>query len=412
MSPVPQTKKTKSKKGGPKPKGKNNAGVVSAPVAVGRQARPGAPKVNGAGTAGGVRVSHKEFVGSVTNGAVTGFAVTPLSLATPGYDLNPACSTLFPWLAGMAPSYERYRFLNVSFKFIPSSPTTTAGRFYAAVDYDYDDLPATSKSGLMTNSTAVEVPVWMEASLKTIPAQLHRDQPFKYVSTNTRSNFVEPRTAYCGFLMCAFDTPTANLVYDIWVEYTVEFQLPVGFSYFSEVTGPVPVTIPVVTTGGGGTKYGFLPITQTVNSVLKVVAPGSGFVPILDAIIGGASVGRPTTAYDVRGLRKTSTLEATAEFNTADAPSDFLVASADMVMAAWDQAGNYLGVVPSSMKQIGAKLLGALWDAPGANLKAVALVHAADMFNALPTAAFVATMLTATSSFGAGWGAVGTKFEF
>lgn len=410
MSPVPKNNKAK-KRNQSKIAQQNGGQVVKASVAVGRQIRPGVPKLVGAGGAGTIRVTHKEFVGSVTNGSTTGFALTTLSAATPGYDLNPACSNLFPWLSGIATNYERYRFISTNFRFVPSSPTTTAGRFYAAIDYDYDDLPAGSKSSLMTNSTAVEVPVWMEASLKALPAQLHRDQPYKYVSTNTRSNFVEPRTAYCGFLMCAFDTPTANLVYDVWVDYTVEFQLPVGFSYFSEVTGPAPVAVTNVTSGGGATKYGFVPIVQTLNSVLKVVVPGNGITPILNAIIGGGTVATAGTAYDVRGLRKTSTLETTAEYNAAVPPSDFFTAAVDMVMAAWDQAGTYLGTVPCSMKQTGSKI-STEFSTVSAWVKSVALVHAADMFNALNTVAYVAPLLTTSAAFGAGYASAGTKFEF
>jgi len=130
-------------------------------------------------------------------------------------------------LSNIAVHFERFRFESVGIRLIPSQATSTAGRVYAAVDYDYDDAPAITKGQLMSNRTVQEVPVWDELRMVLDPTQLHPDNALKYVSSVSRSNFIEPRTAFCGFLMIAMDTPTANLQFDLEVTYDVILELPV-----------------------------------------------------------------------------------------------------------------------------------------------------------------------------------------
>lgn len=411
MSPVPTSKPKKNKQ---KSKKRTGAPVGGVPVAIGGKVKSSEPRVRSNRAGSSVYVSHREFVGSLSNGATTGFALTPISAATPGYDFNPACSTLFPWLSLIAPSFERFRFTNLSFRFVPSSPTTTAGRFYAAIDYDYDDNVAGSKAQLMTNTSAVEVPVWMEAKLPAITAQLHRDQPFKYVSTNVKSNFVEPRTAYCGYLMCAFDTPTANLLYDLWVDYTIEFQLPVGDVPVNLVTAPVVQPVAnVASVGTGATKYGLASIVPVVNAALKVVAPGNGITPILDLITspGVGSTMRPDTAYDIRGCRKQSLLEMDAEWNeTGSIPANIL--TGDVALYAFDAIGKLLGYVVPSSSQAGAKIASQIGVA-SAYVRQISLYHLEDVLTQFATAAFLTAMVgNPAGALGAGNIGIGTKFEY
>lgn len=414
FNPKSVTKASASNNGakGRKQKQKNPSkeGVQSAPAARGVRARTSVPQVSGAG--GVVRVTHREFVGSVTNGSVTGFALTAVSASTPGYDLNPASSIMFPWLANVATSFERYRFNSMSFKFVPSSPTSTAGRFYAAVDYDYDDPVPLTKQGLMTNASAIEVPVWMEAVLSTRSNELHRDQPFKYVSTQTRNNFVEPRTAYCGYLMCAFDTPTVNLLYDIWVEYTVEFHLPVcdPVDTIASATPVLTDTAALTSVGGGATKWGLLDILPVVNSALKIVAPGNVFTPFLDLVTPVGATLCPTTAYDIRGCRNKSIIEVIGEYIVTGAtPAAVLGAAVGTPVYAFDDKGGYLGQVTPATFQTGPKVPADILNV-NQRVRSYMGIHVDDIWAAFSKAAYLAVTVASAGALGAGAGSFGTRY--
>lgn len=216
-------KKSKSKQTAPR---RQKPSVVAIPAAISYGSKAKTPKVvtRADGTA---RIRRTEFVGTVSNGSVTGYTLLGLSQQTPGYDLNPGCNDLFPWLSEIARNYEKFHFNSIRFRVTPSQATATAGRLYLAVDYDYDDNPPTSKAQMMSNQTHVEGSVWSELQLSCIPSELHSDGRMKYVSHATRANFVEPRTAYCGYLVIATDSPTANLQFDLEVQYDVDLYLPV-----------------------------------------------------------------------------------------------------------------------------------------------------------------------------------------
>lgn len=176
---------------------------------------------------GCVRIRRREFVSTVSNGNVTTFTFDPNSSNSPGWDFNPGVGAMFPWLSAIANSYERFRFHDLQFEFVSSQATSTNGRIYAAIDYDWDDDVPTSKAQLMGNMTASEAPVWTNLKLKADAKALMRDMPWKYVNTAGRVVYSEPRTAYSGFLIVAFDTPTVNCRWDLWVTYDIELETPV-----------------------------------------------------------------------------------------------------------------------------------------------------------------------------------------
>jgi len=147
----------------------------------------------------------------------------------------------------MAPSYERYKFHSLAFELVSSQATSTAGRVYAAVDYDWDDEVPATKAQLMGNLSAQEAPVWSNLKISTDSSQLHRDMPYKYVNLGQRVSS-EPRTSYAGFLIIGFDTPTANCRFDMFVTYDVTFEVPVFENVGAVLSNPVPLqpTIPYV----------------------------------------------------------------------------------------------------------------------------------------------------------------------
>lgn len=367
----------------------------------------------------GVTVSHRELVGTVTNAGVTGFALTPESSAYPGYDLSPGCGTLFPWLSSIARNFEKYQFKNLKFEFIASSPSTYSGRFYAAIDYDWNDPIATSKASLMCNRTCVEGSLWEPLTLVADVKAMHDDIPFKYVMTGTRVE-AEPRTTFGGFLMCAFDTTTTNVVFDLWVSYTVELrtpQLPVGekIDTFS-TAAPESFTNVAPNVGTGFART--LNLAQRTVGALKVVATGVGNVPSLTVPFGGASMA-PTSVIQLLDVADgvLSLLANVTENGVA--PVTLLPKTDDKFVKfrVFDALGADLGVVDSGQSGYGAatNFVGpkSVSELSVVGKSVVAGIDLPlDILRAkLPSAAYLAPYIQSLTGIGAGIIAAGIKFR-
>lgn len=367
----------------------------------------------------GVTVTHRELVGTVTNAGVTGFALTAESSAYPGYDLSPGCGTLFPWLSTIARNFEKYQFKNLKFEFIASSPSTYSGRFYAAIDYDWNDPIATSKASLMCNRTCVEGSLWEPLTLSADVKAMHDDIPFKYVMTGTRVE-AEPRTTFGGFMMCAFDTSTTNVVFDLWVSYTVELrtpQLPVGEKVDTFSTAPVENLANVVPNVGTGYARA-LNLAQRTVGALRVVAPGVGAVPPLTIPFGGASI-TPTSVVQVLDVADGILSLLTNVSENGVAPVTLIPKTDDKFVKfrAFDALGADLGVVDSGQSGYGAatNFVGpkSVTDMSAGGKSVVAgLDLPLDILKSkLPSVAYLAPYLHALAGIGAGTIAAGLKFR-
>lgn len=296
----------------------------------------------------GITIKRREFVGTATNGATTGFALTPPSIVTPGYDFNPSSVSLFPWLAQIAPAFERFRFNKLKFEFVPGQATSTAGRFYAAVDYDYDDLPASNKTELMGNMSSVEASLWLPSSLVTDPRCLNRDLPYRYVSATSRVSPVEGRTAFAGFLMLAFDTAAANCLMDIWVEYEVELVTPVmDLNVVQILPAPSTAVSPAAAvTSAVGTRYAGQPsVSNSAFPIgpVSIVTPGAPGIPLLSRSYW-TGVFSNTSALDLKNVLDAATMSLYCTFNeTGVQPNATLGATlGDVYWNLYDSNGTWL----------------------------------------------------------------------
>lgn len=123
-----------------------------APVSLGMQAVTGRPQIsNSPGADGRIRVRHTEFVANVTG--TNPFEVT-------SYAINPGQAMTFPWLSGLAIGFESYLFNSLSFSYVPSVGTATAGVVNLAIDYDALDPAPLTKAQFMQMHGAVRVVPW------------------------------------------------------------------------------------------------------------------------------------------------------------------------------------------------------------------------------------------------------------
>jgi len=333
--------------------------VVSAVVARSTKERSSPPQWKTTAKNGAVRVGRREFVGTVTNGSSTDFCIDDNSISSPGWDFNPGNATMFPWLSLMAPSFERFRFHNLQIELVSSQSTSTPGRIYAAVDYDYDDAPPTTKSQLMGNMTAQEAPIWSNLRISCEASQLHRDLPYKFVNLGTRSVTVEPRTCYSGFLVIGFDTTTANCKFDIFVTYDVSLEVPV-FDYVGPVFSnpdPVAPTTPYVATqnpwySATATGYKFIQPLWSSNAtkgLLREVVGSTGDVPPFAAPVGwGGSPGWLQRGIDIARAGRQHWITFTAFLKESGLAPATWNANAYVNAYAYDGDGSMLGPVKAN----------------------------------------------------------------
>jgi len=385
---------------------------TSAPLAVGQQ-RGGSGRADARSSKTGITFSRREFIGSVTTGT-TGYSLCGASATTPGYDLNPACHVLFPWLAHIAVGFERYRFSRITVELVPSAPATVAGRIYAAVDYDYDDPVATDKASLMGNLNAVEGPVWQGLTLKLDATALHRDQGWKYISAWNSANFVEPRTAYCGFLMIAGDTTTA-CVFDIWVDYEVTLDIPVhDFASIQNGLGAPNVNV-VPAVGTTWSQLDCVPMAPAPGP-LRVVRPGSEGVPILPTGVVSMEPYVPTWAFDLAGTRGMGNITQQVKVQSAGiSPNDMLGKRMTLSALVYDSVGKYLGAWTGENNGQTLGVGPMPGDDPtiaGSFAKIVSSIRVEDIQKLYNTARFVSTVIQVVNGLGWASATVNSGYKF
>lgn len=164
-------------------------------------------------TPGGMRVSGREMVSTLSSVISTAFAVIDT------FELNPVS---FARLNAFAPVYEQFFFHQARFIFQPAQPVTTAGVLMVGVDYDATDTAPATATALMRNATSIMTNVYADAACELnsgysrlrryncveggTPDKAQINQAVVYIATESVSTAVQP-----GYLL---------------VEYDVEFYVP------------------------------------------------------------------------------------------------------------------------------------------------------------------------------------------
>jgi hypothetical protein len=226
-----------------------------------------------------------------------------------------------------------------------------------AVDYDWDDEVPATKAQMMGNATAVEGPVWHNLRVVTDPKSLMCDMPFKYVNTAGRVTYSEPRTAYAGFLILGFDTPTVSCKWDLWVDYDIELEVPVVENLGATLSSPTwePVA-PYVTTNDpwySATATGVLvgvakwTANRFVGSLVREVVSGVGDAPVFEAPTGVTLTGSgPSwgTALDIARLGLRHYLKIHGSITASGkTPTTLMTNGARANSYVYDALGSFLG---------------------------------------------------------------------
>jgi hypothetical protein len=273
--------------------------TINAPVARSTQTQMRQPRIRAGRTAGSITLTHREYLGEI-EGATT-FAAT-------AFAVNPGLHSTFPWMAGIANSFEYYKILSMNFEFVSIAATSERGRIALAFEYDALDETPTNKVDLFQIAGASEANVWSNTSLsvKQSPKLFTRVGPVPSSDLKTYDH---------GKLIAGVsNTATTVVVGELFVSYVIELITPQPSKCpGAELTTPTGVVLSP-NSWLGSTVDGSLPITVTpagptfpipgdyiiaYTFVATVTNPG---VPVVVATIG-AGVLYSQVANDAPGLK-------------------------------------------------------------------------------------------------------------
>lgn len=253
----------------------------AAPVAVSTRRTGASARISP--RAAGVTVSHRTFLGPVTNG----LAFTPTSYAT-----NPGLASTFPWLSKIASRYDKYRFTRLRFEYRSVAATSTSG--VAMMSFDYNALDPLPSSKLIQSQTIpnAENNVWVNNDL-VVPT----DNAWRFVRQGTVANS-DLKTYDLGNMVLSTIYGNGAITGELYVEYTVELEKPSEPDAFaSRITSnnpaaaSVPFVSPTITGVPAFTVFpGSLRMEVAGTYLFTLVVNGTAISSIVAPIATGATV--------------------------------------------------------------------------------------------------------------------------
>jgi hypothetical protein len=271
-------------------KGAGNMVLTGKPFGMGAQNRSGGQRRI-------KRVQNDEFIAAVTSGAggVTAFN----NVAFP---VNPGNATTFPWLAGEAQQWEKYRFEYLEFYFehdVSAFATAgTTGKVILSFDYDAADSPPTTKQQMLDTEPHADGMPNEDFGLVMYPPDLSGRTDLHYVRLAGLPGGADIRLYDVGNMNVATQgiTGATTEVGELHVRYSVVFEIPIlssdakaapannQVSFFSNAAPETPTST---------VDYQMLFATAVTNGLAIVNTAGS-FVPpagnyLVDAFVSVAA---------------------------------------------------------------------------------------------------------------------------
>lgn len=178
---------------------------------------PSAAVPSWSGQSKSLRIHQMERIANVTsNGTTAG------NFKADSYIINPANSTTFPWLSGIANLFDKYKFHKLRFFFINNSPTSIAGNVTMAVDFDTLDAVPANGIGMSNLAKFISFAPWKSEEL-SIPVNRPGNNSWLF-TTNETPVGTDAKTYNLGNFLISTEgiTSTDYLVGYLCVEYDVE----------------------------------------------------------------------------------------------------------------------------------------------------------------------------------------------
>lgn len=249
----------------------------SAPVAIGKQISLNGPRYRSGNVDGMMLVTHREYLGEIA-GSTTFGAVS--------YPINPGLGSSFPWLAGIANSYEKYRIRRMSYEFVNIAATSERGRVTLAVDYDVLDAVPSNKVDLFQISGASEGPIWEPLTLQVKPS------PLLYTRNGSLSG-VDLKTYDAGrFIAAVSNAADTSIKGELFVTYEIELHIPQAAKCpGSQINGVVASWAGAAPFTGCALTGPLAGVTVTANTI-SFERPSAYLVAVY--ISGTGTIGSPT----------------------------------------------------------------------------------------------------------------------
>lgn len=138
---------------------------------------------------------------------------------------NPGLVGMFPWLSGVAPSFEKYIVRKLTFLYETSQSTFVPGMVMMAPEFNISDPVPSTKAELLEYAYATRGPVWKNFEM-SIPSSAIMNYKEYYVRINEVTS--EKKLYDPFYLIYATDAVSTDLSYcgELWIEYEIELLYP------------------------------------------------------------------------------------------------------------------------------------------------------------------------------------------
>lgn len=292
--PISVKQRRNRRRNGGAVKGAGNLVLAGKPFGMGAQNRSG-------GQRRVKRVQNDEFIGTVTSG--TGGVSAFNNVVFP---VNPGNATTFPWLAGEAQQWEKYRFEYLEFYFehdVSAFATAgTTGKVIMSFDYDAADSPPTTKQQMLDTEPHADGMPNEDFGLVMNTGDLSGRTDLHYVRLAGLPGGADIRLYDVGNMNVATQgiTGATTEVGELHVRYAVVFEVPILSSDLKAAPANNQVSwfqsSAAEASGANGVAKNLLMATATANGLAIVNTAGSFVLPAGNYIADLTAVMQDTLA--------------------------------------------------------------------------------------------------------------------
>jgi len=213
---------------------------------------------------------RREYIGEVSGS-------NSAALVTSTYSIQPGNATTFPWLNQIAQRYEKYRFTQLDFVYLPEvsqyATEGQTGKVLLAVDFDASDAPPSTKQQ-MENTDVVETRIgWQEMRLRVPVQRMNEGMAWRYVRPGVLPGGADIKTYDCGNLTVgSYNNGGTGVLGEVWVEYGLEFSTAV-----TESSASAPANNTVA-------QFGDSAVTTCTTSTTSYTAALAGTTNLVNTI--------------------------------------------------------------------------------------------------------------------------------
>jgi len=275
-----------------------------------------------------IRVQHREYIGDLVSSST--------SFNTQVFNINPADSTVFPWLSNLASNFEQYHIHGLAFEYVSSTSeyysAGAMGTLMMGAQYDLNS-PLYASKRIMENSD--EVISFRPDKCAVYGVECKKQALNKY--TTRESNLVPtPFTDYVRFVV-GYQTPITAVLGELWAVYDIELTRPIitniatspvdAFAHYQQAVSDISWSTVGATIFSPVSTLGLtVLVSQTTSKVLNFSISGAAVNDVykidlfFNQITAGAIGVHTVQAGSYVGCSAVTALSSTASFvDTPDA---------------------------------------------------------------------------------------------